>query len=267
MSTKLNVQLLAATPEPEKIVTAAAKLCYSASDINSLLENLTADNIEKFIKILENLGHESPFEHVNFTFAVEGVSRVLTHQLVRHRIASYSQKSQRYVSEGQFKYVIPPAIESNPIAKQLYIETMERDQDTYDQLVRILIADYVKAELIALGEYREGDAYKLMKAIDELGKKYEKQAIEDARFVLPNSCETKIILTMNARSLFNFFAHRCCNRAQWEIRELAYQMLMLVREIAPNIFKHSGPQCFTGVCPEGKLSCGKIKEVREKFWR
>lgn len=265
METKLKVQLLAATPDPEKLITASAKLCYSPSEIKDLMENLTKEKIEKFTNMLISMGHLSPIEHISFTFGIEGVSRALTHQLTRHRIASYSQKSQRYVAEGQFEYVIPPAIAKNPIAKQLYIETMKQDQDSYDKLVKILISDYVKEELIAKGEYVEGDAFKLLDAIDKLGKKYEKQAIEDARYVLPNSCETKIIVTMNARSLFNFFAHRCCNRAQQEIRELAYQMLMICRSVAPNVFKHTGPNCLYKPCPEGELCCGKIKEVREKY--
>jgi thymidylate synthase (FAD) len=241
----LNVELIAYTPDPEKIVTAAAKLCYSASDIKTLLDNLTIDKIEKFVKMLESFGHESPFEHVSFSFGIEGVSRSLTHQLVRHRIASYSQQSQRYVRLGSIEYIVPPTIEAIPKAKELFIKAMENDQEVYDQLTEILIA------------------YHLENGMDL--KDAEKKAIEDARYVLSNACETKIVVTMNARSLFNFFNHRCCNRAQWEIRELAYQMLMLVRPVAPNIFRHAGPSCLTEPCPEGAMTCGKIVEIRKQY--
>lgn len=254
MEANLRVELITYTPEPEKIVASAAKLCYSSSDIDNLMKNLKEDQIVKFIDMLGGLGHESPFEHISFTFGVEGVSRSLTHQLVRHRIgASYSQKSQRYVREGSFDYVVPPDIASIPEAYSLYTEAMKNQQQTYDQLVELLFNKHYEA-LLAMGK-----GEKQAKATAE------KQAIEDARFVLPNACETKIIVTMNARSLFNFFHHRCCNRAQWEIRELATQMLKLVKGVAPTVFKYSGPNCLHRPCPEGTMTCGKIKEVREHF--
>ncbi|NLL70889.1 MAG: FAD-dependent thymidylate synthase [Epulopiscium sp.] len=237
MEAKLKVKLLAYTQEAEKIVAGAAKLCYSSSDIEELLQELTPEKTEKFIERLMSYGHESPFEHISFTFGIEGVSRSLTHQLVRHRIASYSQKSQRYVKEGQFSYVIPPTINENAVARERYIKIMEEQQKAYDDLVEILYAQH----------------------------KDEKKALEDARYALPNACETKIIVTMNARSLFNFFNHRCCNRAQWEIRACAKEMLKLVQGVAPHIFKYAGPKCLQGPCPEGKMTCGEINQVRKEF--
>ena len=202
-----------------------------------------------------DIGHESPIEHVSFTFAIEGVSRVLTHQLVRHRLASYSQQSQRYVKLDQFEYIIPPAIQNNEKAKEIFIESMNKDQNDYDVLVELLSDDHEKTFL------EEG-----LSPV-EAKKKALKKAIEDARFVFPNACETKIVVTMNARSLMNFFKHRCCNRAQWEIQALAIQMLKLVREKSPTLFKYAGPSCLTKPCPEGKMTCGKINEVRKKFER
>lgn len=241
----LKVKLIEHTPEPEKVIAAAAKLCYSAVSVDEIQEKLDKVNTEKFLNMLISYGHESPIEHVSFTFAVEGVSRSLTHQLVRHRLASYSQQSQRYVKLDQFEYVIPPEIEKNDKAKNIFIHAMEESQNAYNELVDILKTKYAE------------DGCNLLSA--------EKKAIEDARYVFPNACETKIVVTMNARSLMNFFRHRCCNRAQWEIRELADQMLIIVKKVAPILFKNAGPACLNGICPEGKMSCGKIDAVRAKY--
>lgn len=249
----MKVNLIAHTPNPETVVASAAKLCYSPVGVDEITENLTKDKTEKFVKMLMNIGHESPVEHVSFTFAVEGVSRVLTHQLVRHRLASYSQQSQRYVRLNQFEYIIPPAIEKNEQAKKIFIESMKADQETYDALVDLLKTEHLQKNL------------KLGMDEKQAHSKAEKKAIEDARFVFPNACETKIVLTMNARSLIHFFKHRCCNRAQWEIREMATKMLKQLREVAPMLFDHVGPSCLNAPCPEGKMMCGKISEVRKKF--
>lgn len=211
--------------------------------------------MEKFLDMLVELGHESPIEHVSFTFGVEGVSRTLTHQLVRHRIASYSQQSQRYVKLDQFEYIIPPSIAVNPKARKLFIEAMEIDQQYYNKITQILFDEYY-AEYLEQG-LREKEA----------GQKSEKQAIEDARYVFPNACETKIVFTMNARSLLNFIKLRTCNRAQWEIRQLAIEMLRLVKDVYPILFKNAGPACLKGPCPEGNMTCGEIVEVRNKFKR
>jgi thymidylate synthase (FAD) len=243
----LKVSLLTHTPEPEKIIATAAKLCYSSSTIDNLQEGLTEEKVTKFIEMLISLGHESPVEHVTFTFGIEGISRACSHQLVRHRIASYSQKSQRYVNEIQFEYVTPPTIKNSDLAVQAAYETaMAQLNQSYK-----FLQGAIKADLIEKG-------------ID--AKAAEKMANEDARFVLPNACTTSIIVTMNIRSLFNFFAHRCCNRAQWEIQELANEMFKLCYEVSPLLFKNAGPNCIAkGKCPEGKMTCGKYTEVKEFF--
>lgn len=245
----MNVKLLAYTPDPEKVIATAAKLCYSSSTIDELQDGLDEEKTINFINMLMSLGHESPIEHVSFTFGIEGISRACSHQLVRHRIASYSQKSQRYVNETQFEYVTPEAIASDPVTKDVYDETMQLLQGRYDFIRTGLIQKYVKD------------------GMDE--KAAEKKANEDARMILPNACTTSIIVTMNIRSLFNFFKHRCCNRAQWEIRDVANEMLRQCMSVAPNIFKYAGPDCITkGKCSEGKMTCGKrpnlIREVEEK---
>ncbi|PKM79366.1 MAG: thymidylate synthase (FAD) [Firmicutes bacterium HGW-Firmicutes-13] len=254
MDVKPKINLICHTPEPEKIIASAAKLCYSRVGVEEIEKNLTPENTQKFLKLLLDMGHESPIEHVSFTFAVEGVSRALSHQLVRHRVGcSYSQQSQRYVKLEQFDYIIPPSINAVPEAREIFIKAMDEDQEEYNRLVEILLDKHKKAAL-AQG-VKEEEALKIA----------EKMSIEDARYVFPNACETKVIFTMNARALFNFFEQRCCERAQWEIREMATEMLKRVRNTAPVLFKKAGPACVKGACPEEKMSCGKIKEVREKF--
>ncbi len=241
----LKVRLIEYTPNPEKLVAAAAKLCYSSVGVEDIMEKMDEDKIEKFLNMLLSYGHESPIEHISFTFGVEGVSRSLTHQLVRHRIASYSQQSQRYVRLEQFEYVIPPSIDSDEEAKKIFISSMVEAQNNYNQIV-----DRLKAKYISQGM---------------TNSQADKKAIEDARYVFPNACETKILFTMNARSLLNFFQHRCCERAQWEIRAMAEEMLKQVKKVAPMIFKYAGPSCVNGSCSEGSMSCGKTLEVRKKY--
>ena len=248
-----NVILLAYTPEPERTVAAAAKLCYSSSGINQLNDSLTDEKAASFVEMLSEIGHESPIEHASFTFGIEGVSRSLLAQITRHRMASFSVKSQRYVREGSFEYVTPPEIAAEPEAKKIYDEIMAEDQERYDRLAAILKEKHIKA-FMAEGK-DETTAARLA----------EKKAIEDARFVLPNACETQMVMTMNARSLMNFFKVRCCRRAQWEIQDVANQMLALVSAVAPNIFKNAGPSCLRGGCSEGKMSCGKPDEVRSFY--
>lgn len=248
-----KVTLIAHTPDPERAVASAAKLCYSPATIDDIREGLTDESVASFVDMLATIGHESPIEHVSFTFGIEGVSRACTHQLVRHRIASYSQKSQRYVSEGGFEYIVPPEIAAEPEAAELYKKAMAEDQAYYEKITEILTKKH-KDALIASGMDEKAAA-----------RAAEKKAIEDARFVLPNACETKIVVTMNARSLLNFFRHRCCNRAQWEIREVADEMLRLCSSVAPNLFKKAGASCVSGPCPEGKMTCGKMLEMREYF--
>ena len=217
----MKVTLITHTPDPEKIVAAAARLCYSNSEIQDLFNNLTEIKVTNFLNKLNSLGHESPLEHISFTFGIEDVSRATTHQLVRHRIASYSQKSQRYVDEQNFKYVVPKKISNNPEALELFYNCMNIIRSTYCKLKQFGIET------------------------------------EDARAVLPNACCSSIIVTMNARTLLNFFTLRCCNRAQEEIKQVAYEMLKLCKEVAPLIFKTAGPSCVRGECSEGEMTCKK----------
>lgn len=251
---KMKVELIRYTKDGEKLIASAAKLCYSAVGISQIEEELDQEAIGRFLTMLVDLGHESPIEHLSFTFGIEGVSRTLTHQLVRHRIASYSQQSQRYVKLDQFEYIIPPAIEEDEEAKRLFVEAMEKDQEYYDKITDVLYKKHYRSYMEA-GKYKEKEAR----------SKAEKEAIEDARYIFPNACETKIVFTMNARSLMNFFRLRTCERAQWEIRELAIEMLRKVKDVYPSLFKNAGPGCVNGPCPEGVMTCGKIVEVREKF--
>ncbi len=219
----MKVKLINYTKNPERIVAQSARLCYSASGIDELNEKLTDESIIKLIKKIIKLGHYSVLEHATFTFAIEGISRVTSHQLVRHRIASFSQQSQRYVKikKKGFPYVIPKSIAKDKKLIKIYTDTIKKLDESYN-----LFLDH-------------------------------NIAIEDARYILPQAVETKIIITANARELLHIFKIRCCNRAQWEIRELAKRMLKEVKAIAPNIFENAGPHCISGSCPEGELSCGK----------
>ena len=246
----LKVYLVAHTPMPEQLVAAAAKICYSSADTETIMTGLTDEKCHEFLQMLNEIGHESPVEHASFTFAVEGVSRSLLAQLTRHRIASFSVQSQRYVKENNFTYVIPPEIEKIPEAKACFESMMEADRKAYLELSRILYEKHLKSLSEAGENSASGDARKM--------------AIEDARYVLPNACETQLMMTMNVRSLRHFFELRCCNRAQWEIRELAWQMLFLCRDAAPMLFKNAGPACLRGKCPEGKMSCGKSDQVKAR---
>ena len=247
------VTLIAHTNDPEKTVAAAAKLCYSDAHIETLLDGLTPEKTAAFLQKLSDFGHASPIEHASFTFGIEGVSRTFLAQVTRHRIASFSVQSQRYVRLEDFRYVIPPEIEKIPEAKAQFVQAMNEDAAKYLELVKTLEESHT-AELAA-----QGMSEKAARA------KAAKQANEDARFVLPNACETKMVMTMNCRSLLNFFNLRCCSRAQWEIREVARQMLKLVLPLAPHIFAAAGPRCLTGPCPEGAMCCGKQTQVREEY--
>jgi thymidylate synthase (FAD) len=207
------VKLLTHTPEPEKVVAIAARLCYSKFTVDEIVKTITRDEVAKSIKLLNAVRHESPIEHASFTFSIAGVSRACLAQITRHRMASYSVKSQRYVNEKKFHYVTPPPMKNDEEFKAL----MDR-----------LHKHYVSMK----------------------SKGYEN---EDARFLLPNACDTQLIMTMNARSLKNFFTLRCCYRAQWEIRDVANKMLKEVKAVAPLLFKKAGPNCFRGPCTEGKM--------------
>lgn len=218
----MKVTLINHTPMPEKMIVGAARVCYSgAKDLDTLLDSITEEKIVEFLGKSALANHGSVWEHATFTFGLEGVSRALTHQLVRHRIASYDQQSQRYVSAKQFEYVTPPKIAKNPEAKELFDKTMSDLQSTYDRLVELGIPK------------------------------------EDSRYVLPNACASRLICTMNIRSLMHFFGLRCCTRAQWEIRDMANQMLKICQEVAPKVFV-AGANCEQlGYCPEGDMCCGR----------
>ncbi len=225
----VKVTLLQHTPEPERVVAMAARLCYSPSSAAELAEKMSPETVDKMVKMLVDMGHDSPLEHVSFTFGIDGVSRTLTHQLVRHRIASYNQQSQRYVAAHDFEYVTPPSIAEKPEAKAKYDALMKEIRAAYDSFVEM--------------------------GVDK----------EDARYILANATETKIVVTMNARSLLHFFNLRCCYRAQWEIRELAAKMLEEAKKVAPLLFKNAGATCVaTGRCPEGKMTCGHLGEMLAK---
>ena len=211
------VRLLAHTPDADRICAAAAHSCYSEDSAADPLETVDP---AKMLRHVIGMGHHSVIEHAVFTFSVEGVSRALTHQLVRHRIASFSQQSQRYVRLSEPTHAVPETVTRDPEATTVYEETMDGIWDSYSKLIGMGIP------------------------------------AEDARYVLPNGCTTNITITMNARELLHFFSMRCCNRAQWEIREMADEMLRLCKEVSPVIFSDAGPACIRGPCPEGKKTCG-----------
>ena len=248
-----KVTLLSYTPTPEFAVASAAKLCYSPSTISELRDGLTPEKAESFVEMLAQLGHESPLEHAVFTFGIENVSRTLLAQITRHRIASFSVQSQRYVKENDFEFVCPPEIEKNAEAKAEFLKAMSECGEHYLKIADILEKAHIK-ELTGAGEDEK-----------TAKRKAEKAAIEDARFVLPNACTTKLVCTFNARSLLNFFSQRCCMRAQWEIRDVANEMLRLCKQAAPHIFKAAGPACVRGKCPEGKMSCKMAAEIKKMY--
>lgn len=249
----MTVQLISHTLQPEKVIAASAKLCYSDTGASDLMDGLTDEKASDFVDMLSSIGHESPIEHACFTFAIEGVSRSLLAQITRHRIASFSVQSQRYVRQTNFQYITPPEIQSDNVANAIYENTMAFCLDSYNALATMLEEKHYSA-LIDQG-INEKEAH----------RHAEKMAIEDARFVLPNASETKIVMTMNARELIHFFRLRCCNRAQWEIRALAKRMLEIIYEECPTLFKNAGPACLYGICPEGKMCCGKQKQVKEEY--
>lgn len=219
----MSVTLLRYTPDPDLLVALAARRCYSNRRANAIESGFTIEETERMINLLRQRGHLSPFEHVTFTFSADGISRALSHQLVRHRMASYSQESQRYVNYLKLKEIpniVPPKIAENQKALETYNKAMEESLNAYRRMVELGIAP------------------------------------EDARYIFPNAVETKIVFSMNARSLFNFFEQRCCIKAQWEIRQLAYEMLTALRKVAPLIFKYAGAPC----CLDKKPYCREDDE-------
>lgn len=217
----MQVELLYHTPEPERAIATAARLCYAPVGAAELMETMPAERVRSVLSTIMKSGHFSTLEHVSYTFAVDGVSRALTHQLVRHRLASFNQQSQRYVKfKDGLNTIKPSTVAENDEANAVFDEAIEAAVAAYGKLLEAGIP------------------------------------AEDARYLLPNAAETKIVITMNVRELLHFFELRCCNRAQWEIRELAHAMLDLVRPTAPYVFLDAGPSCVRGKCSEGKMTCG-----------
>lgn len=230
----MKVALVRHTLSPEEVVALGARLCYSKARVDDLLQRVSSKDQTDFVARIMNMGHDSVLEHASFTFGIEGVSRVLLAQITRHRLASFSVQSQRYVSyENGFGYIVPPKIEA--LGKDA-VEEFERQMDTMHQW-------YTQWQC-RLGTGEGGN--------------------EDARFVLPGACETRMMVTMNVRELRHFFSLRMCTRAQWEIRELATEMHRLCMEVAPALFANAGPGCLRGACPEGEKSCGRVMKVREE---
>jgi thymidylate synthase (FAD) len=229
MAISLKVTLMSYTPDPERVVASAARQCYSKFSATKAFDEFSKEDIKRQLGIILENGHFSVLEHSSFTFAIEGISRACSHQLVRHRIASYSQQSQRFVKLKEIEFIFPEKIVANENALKMFREALEQCRDVYSYLVNIGVP------------------------------------AEDARYVLPNASPTKIVVTMNARSLINFFELRCCLSAQWEIRQLADEMLRLVKGVAPTIFAGSGPFCVSRkICPEKKYDCPKWVELFKK---
>ena len=217
----MNVELLQYPDNPERAVATAARLCYAPVGAKELMETMPPERVQSVLSTIMKSGHFSTLEHVSYTFAVDGVSRALTHQLVRHRLASFNQQSQRYVKFTEGVETVKP-------------DTVSRDEEAnriFDEAINAVLEGYQK--LLDAGI-----------------------PAEDARYLLPNAAEAKIVITMNIRELLHFFGLRCCNRAQWEIREMAHRMLALVKPTAPYIFMDAGAPCVRGTCPEGKMTCG-----------
>lgn len=227
----MHVKLIAHTPQPDQVVAAAARVCYSPLGGDDLMKNFQEGEASQLVKKLMAMGHESPLEHITFTFAIDGVSRALSHQLVRHRIGvSFSQKSQRYIKEdfNRSQMVIPPSIEKDAVLRETMASCLQTIRETYEKLLQEIPA-------------------------------------EDARYILPNATATNLVVTFNARSLLHFLELRCCRRAQWEIRALAEQLRAEARRVCPVIFAQAGATCETlGICFEGAYSCGRCDTVRQR---
>lgn len=218
----LKVELIEHTPNPERTIAAAARICYAPIGPSEMFNKLTKDEVAKMVRLVRDSGHLSAIEHATFSFSIEGISRTCSHQIVRHRLASFNQQSQRYVKyKKKVEFITPPSIKKDKKIGPKYAKFME-------------------------------NAFKLYGDMLDAGI-----AAEDARFIFPQAVETKLIMTMNARELMHFFTLRCCDRAQWEIRKLAIQMLKIVKKTSPVLFENCGPYCVRIPCPEGKFYCGK----------
>jgi len=227
----MRVTLLAHTPDPEHVVGSAAQTSFKDKPPTEIFAKTTTEKAQKVLKRVMGYGHVSVIEHATFTFAVEDISRVAEVQLVRHRIASYTIKSGRY-NKTHCDVVIPSSIAKNEQAKKK-------------------VNDFI--------EYNT----KLIQELLDMGIPFE-----DARMLSPQGIKTNIVFTMNARELLHFFSLRCCRRAQWELRQLADDMLKEVKKVAPTIFENAGPNCVKlGYCPERELKpedCN-IVEIKNKY--
>ncbi len=218
-----SAKLVSFTPEPEVAVARAARLCYSPAGYGEVAERIGPDEARRLVAHLRAVGHLSPFEHASFQFYIEG-SRAMLAQLTRHRIASYSVQSLRYITPDRPEYVVPPTVGRNAALAEIYRGQMLEAFRTYRTLLKKGVA------------------------------------AEDARMVLGQGVATRLLTTFNARSLHNLFNLRCCRRAQWEIRQIAWQMRREVLRVAPSLFQDSGPTCeVEGRCVEGKFSCGRYR--------
>lgn len=229
----MKIKLLRRTADAERLCGTAALTSTKSGSPSDIFQSMDPEIAKKIIRKVTGYGHTSVIEHAYFTFSIEGASRAMTHQLVRHRIASYTQQSQRYVTYNTLEeYVTPQSIRADPEAKQLYDKTLEEISETYKKLLEMKIPK------------------------------------EDARFILPNASKTNILVTMNARELRHFFNLRCCARAQWEMREAANEMLKQAKKVAPALFQNAGPSCVEmGFCPEGprKPPECSVNEIKAKF--
>ncbi len=232
----MKIKLLSQTPEPEKLIAAAAKLCYSSSPVDEIMENLTDEAVEKFLAKLVDMGHESPMEHASFTFMIDGVSRAMLAQITRHRLASFSVRSQRYVDESGFDCVTPHEFSTLDLSQESFMDLLYEFNSCMDEI---------------------NSRHETMLFVLEKSGITGEKANEVARAILPNACATSMVMTMNARELMHFFNKRCCVRAQDEIRAVANEMLNQCREVAPILFKNAGAPCVSGPCPEGSMGCNK----------
>ena len=325
-----QAKLIAHTPDPEKVVALAAKLCYSNTDPDKIYESLTDEEVAKYLSHLNSYGHESPVEHASFTFLITGMSRSCLAQFTRHRIASFSVQSQRYIDFSNFsvttpEYVEYPVHDFNDIDDTIVIDQNEMQsiidaafanamgsskelyKELRDSVLFMLVSKYICDHVSELFEdetilsticegnqifdihrewfeengkpraqavipnaefhstlYTEGkllESYKFFFMENTGFRKYYNKATkianENARCVLPNACTCNMVVTMNARELRHFFTLRCCNRAQAEIRSIAWQMRNQCCNVAPNLFKDAGPSCLRNGCSEGSMTCGK----------
>ena len=247
MAATLAVTLLTHTPEPDRAVAAAGRLCYAPVSAAELTEQMTDGDVARLVRGLVASGHHSALEHATFTFAVDGVSRACTHQLVRHRVASYNQQSQRYVNFSHTdSFVVPPSVAANAAAELVFLRAMDQAREAYDQLVELGLAE---------GRSRES-------------------VQEDARFVLPNAAPTNFHVMVNFAEMLHICDLRLCVRAQWEIRRMVAMMRAEIKHVLPEIAVFLQPKCGEnrmGYCDESldewqKCPLGKVRPHKSSLF-